>query len=199
MMKHKLHIFVALIIISLTNSGCIAVPMLAEAAATGTVLNGTASGALTKPSTGSRVDPEADQSALEKRSIQLKEIDAKYKLTFRAVMDVLQDMGFTIEVTNFETGHIIGIKKIPITTTTTNFLLGKNKTKTYIPQESTVTMEEWSKHVTRVRVNTDLGKTDGGSINLNSVDKARYLEPDKFYEEFFANLSKAIFLRKEKI
>ncbi len=51
----------------------------------------------------------------------------------------------------------------------------------------------------RVRVNTDLGKTEGGSGNLSAKDRDRYLQPKKFYEEFFANLSKAVFLRQEKI
>jgi len=60
-------------------------------------------------------------------------------------------------------------------------------------------MEKWGKGTTRVRVVTDLGKTEGFTPNLSAADKARYLQPDKFYEEFFANLSKAIFLRKEKL
>jgi len=177
-----------LFIYSVFSTGCAALPLVVGAA--GTVLN--------KETTGSKVDTETDQSTLEMRSVQLREIDSEYKITFRAAMDVLQDMGFTIAQTNMETGHVIGIKKIPVTTTTGS-LLSSRQNKTYIPQESTVTMEGWGKGVTRVRVNTDLGKTEGGSVDLSTADKARYLEPDKFYEEFFANLSKAVFLRKEKI
>jgi len=178
-----------LLVYSFTLTGCGTAASLAMSAV---------SSQMNKVTTESNVDAESDKSALEKRSIQVKEIDGSYNMTFRSAMDVLQDMGFTIAQTNMETGHLVGIKKIPVTTTTGN-VWSKQQMKTYIPQESTVTMEKWGDGTTRVRVVTDLGKTEGFTPNLSEADKARYLQPDKFYEEFFANLSKAVFLRKEKI
>ncbi|HEB73146.1 MAG TPA: hypothetical protein ENI77_11095 [Nitrospirae bacterium] len=143
------------------------------------------------------VAADDDKSALEIRSVQLRDIEGEYKTTFRAVMDVLQDMGFTIVQTNMETGHVVAIKKILITVTI-RLLFSTRQHKTFVPQEATVTMEKWGEGVTRVRVNTDLGKVEGG-VHLNAADRAKYLDPEKFYEEFFANLRKAVFLRKEKI
>jgi len=143
------------------------------------------------------VAADDDKSALEIRSVQLREIEGEYKTTFRSVMDILQDMGFTIVQTNMETGHIVAVKKILITVTI-RLLFSTRQHKTYIPQEATVTMEKWGEGVTRVRVNTDLGKVEGG-IHLTAADRAKHLKPEKFYEEFFANLRKAVFLRKEKI
>lgn len=143
------------------------------------------------------VDADADKSASEIRSIQLREIAGGYQTTFRAVMDVLQDMGFTIVQTNMETGHLVAIKKIPVKVRI-GFLPGSREHRTYIPQESTVTMEKWGEEVTRVRINTDLGTVEGG-VHLNPADRAKYLKPEKFYEKFFANLKEAVLLRKERI
>lgn len=198
-MKHRL-IWCMLLICSLYIHGCVA-PLLAPlitAGATGATgvagVAGVASQEITKPKT--MVDVEGDKSALETRSVQLREIDGEYKMTYRAAIDVLQDMGFSISGTNMETGHLAAVKKIPTTTTTKGFFSAQ-ESKSFIPQEATVTMEPWGKGQTRVRVNTDLGKTEGSAMNLSETDKARYLQPEKFYEEFFANVSKAVFLRKE--
>lgn len=178
-----------LLIFPFVITGCVEAASLAiDAAAT----------QINKVTTKSKVDEKADTSTLETRAIQLKEIDAGYDMTFRAAMDVLQDMGFTISQTDMETGHLVGVKKIPITTTVGN-VWSKQEMQTYIPQESTVTMEKWKKGSTRVRVVTDLGKSEGAAVNLSASDKEKYLQPDKFYEEFFARLNKAVFLRKEKI
>jgi len=176
-------------------SGCAAAAPLAPLIVSGAI--GAITAEATKPKT--TVDTEEGKSALETRSIQLKEIDGDYKMTFRSTLDVLQDMGFTIAQTNLDTGHIVGIKKIPVTTNIKTSLFTSQQHKSFIPQEATVTLERWREGTTRVRVTTDLGKTEGFTINLSSADKARYLQPEKFYEEFFANLSKAVFLRKEKI
>ncbi len=171
--------------------GCMAAPYVVAAGV------GAMQHEATKPK--SEIDPEADESALQTRATQVKEIGGDYKMTFRAAMDVLQDMGFTIAETNLETGHLVGIKKISVTTTRSTSIITSEKSKSFIPQEATLTMEQWGKGLTRVRVNTDLGKTEGFTMNLSQADKVRYLQPDKFYEEFFANLDKAVFLRKEKI
>jgi len=72
---------------------------------------------MNKVTTESSVDKEGDKSALETRAVQLKDVDGDYKMIFRAAMDVLQDMGFTIAQTDMETGHLVAIKKIPITIT----------------------------------------------------------------------------------
>jgi len=189
-MKLSKHTWTLLLVIfPLVITGCAEAVSLAANAV---------SSQMNKITTESNVDDEGDKSVLETRAVQLREIDGGYDMTFRAAMDVLQDMGFTIDQTNMETGHLVAIKKIPITTTTGN-MWSKQQMKTYIPQEATITMEKWGKGTTRLRITTDLGKTEGGSVNLSSADKARYLQPDKFYEEFFANLRKAVFLRKEKI
>lgn len=156
-------------------------------------------GAMAERKPKTTVDVEGDKSALEIRSIQLKEIDGEYKMTFRSVMDVLQDMGFTINDTNMETGHISAIKKIPVTTAMRGLFSSTQKQKSFIPQEASITMEEWGKGKSRVRVNTDLGKTEGSAMRLSESDKATYLQPEKFYEEFFAKLGKAVFLRQEKL
>jgi hypothetical protein len=178
---------------------CVMVAPLVAGVAAQAVVNNT-----NKTETSTEVMAEGDASAMQSRATQSKQIDATYKTSYKAIMDVLQDKGFTVDSTDYNTGLITASKKIPIRTTTSSQfgLFNKSKTsfRSFIYQKTTVTTEEWGKDSSRVRVLTDLDEGPGmGGNPMSATDKAKYLDKDNFYQDFFASLDKAIFIRRQNL
>lgn len=192
-------LFTILLLINL--QGCLMLAPLVAQVAVGAVTN-----EAMKTETKTEVVAEDEVSATQSRANQSKQIDAAYKTTYRAIMDVLQDKGFTVDSTNYDTGLITASKKIPVKTTVSSgfSLYGKAKTnfKSFIYQKTTVTSEEWGKESSKVRVVTDIdeGLSVGfGGGSISAVDKAKYLDKDNFYQDFFSSLDKSIFIRRQNM
>jgi len=134
------------------------------------------------------------RTPLEIQAIQSKSFDANKKVTFNAVMSVLQDLGYIVGSASLETGFITAESPLKQEESSRagfdKFVWGitvHNKTLV------TVSIEELTAKTTKVRLNF-LVKTAVTSPSPNARDDIQVTDP-KAYEIAFDKIGEAIFVR----
>lgn len=131
-------------------------------------------------------------SALQLQQIQTRDFEADKRATFAAVMSVLQDSGYRIQDTDFETGLITGIGS----TTgklTYNILWGFGKKKK--SPIASVFIEEVSPGISRVRMSFVMATVKSSLYSSQPADEEPIYDA-QVYTDAFEKVSKAVFLRK---
>ena len=144
--------------------------------------------------------PIPPQSQLETRQIQTREFPTPdEKLVMKAVLNALQDDGFTIKNAVSDLGLITASKELDDENRTAAFLgavlAGPDASwRKMVVQEATVNVSTFGKE-TRVRVSLHQKVLDnrGGTI---SVDEIR---DGMVYRQFFDKVDKSIFIQDEQL
>lgn len=147
------------------------------------------------------------KTALEIREFQTRTFDTKnQKLVMKALLNVLQDEGFTIKNADVNLGFLSATKEIDLGTGSTvsdgiSFHWGTppeskeparwRKLKVL---DATANISEYGTQ-TRVRVSFQQKILD----NMGAVVEAKQVEDAQFYQDFFMKVDKGIFLQKEKL
>ena len=140
---------------------------------------------------------------LEKRQFQTRTYDSSDKaLVMKAMLNVLQDEGFSVYNANPLLGFIYGVKDFdtsdPNIDISKEFGLSKARLNMngvrVATVETTANVTEYGKSM-RVRVNFKRKL-------LNVYGNAQFIDDindENYYQEFFSKVDKAIFLQKQKI
>ncbi len=140
---------------------------------------------------------------LEKRQFQTRNYETIDKpLVMKAMLNVLQDEGFIVYNANPLLGFIYGVKDFdtsdPNIDITKEFGLSKSRLNwngvKVATIETTANITEYGKNM-RVRVNFKRKL-------LNVYGNAQFIDDihdEKYYQDFFSKVDKAIFLQKQKI
>lgn len=143
------------------------------------------------------------QTQLEKRQIQTKTYDSIDKATvMKAMLNVLQDDGFIVNNANPLLGFISGSKEFDVNDQSINVGedFGTNKVSLAFRGvrvaviEATANVTEYGKDI-KVRINFKR-KLLNVYGNAQSIDE---INNEKYYQDFFAKVDKAIFIQKQKI
>ncbi len=141
----------------------------------------------------------APPSQLERRSFQTREFDTPdTKLVMKAMINVLQDMGFQIGNADAELGLLTATKWANIDHAKKERKKarkdGRMLSKSLV-LESTANVSPYEGGRSRVRVNflERILDDNGATMAVNQVDDPR------FYQQFFGNVDKGIFLQEEGI
>lgn len=141
-----------------------------------------------------------EPTQLEVRSIQSKEFpDVTEKMAMKAVMNVLQDQGFVVKNAVMDLGLLSAEKAIDI----------EDKGIAFMARMAAGPDARWNKHATieasinidefgdmiRVRANFQQKKFD----NFGCVTNVKTVNDSNYYQKFFADLSKALFIQSEKL
>ncbi len=138
-------------------------------------------------------------SQLERRSFQTREFDTPdTKLVMKAMINVLQDMGFQIANADAELGLLTATKWANIDHSKKEIKKARKAERTLsksLVLESTANVSPYEGGRSRVRVNFLERILDdaGATMAVSQIDDAR------FYQQFFANVDKGIFLQEEGI
>ena len=145
------------------------------------------------------------KTQLQIREFQTKTFEISDSLTvMKAMINVLQDEGFTVENANVELGLITASKETDIESGWDRFFaeLGDALDEGgYDARWSKSMLVETSANVTgfgestKVRANFRAKHFD----NRGGILKVYQIEDEQFYRDFFAKVDKAIFLQKEKL
>lgn len=149
-------------------------------------------------------EPVAPQKTqLEKRQIQTRTYDCADKaLIMKAMLNVLQDEGYIVTNANPLLGFISGDKEFDVNDKTIDIQKDFGTSKRNLNWngirvaviEATANVTEYGKEI-RVRINFKRKL-------LNVYGNAEFIddiEDEKYYQEFFAAVDKAIFIQKQKI
>lgn len=144
------------------------------------------------------------KTQLEIREFQTREFDTKdTKLVMKAVLNVLQDEGFTIKNADSNLGFLSATKEIDLGGGPTfNWNWGNSSKSSSEPSrwkklrviDASANISEYGKQ-TRVRVSFQQKVLD----NLGAVMEARAIDDGKFYQDFFSKVDKGVFLQKENL
>lgn len=143
------------------------------------------------------------KTQLEKRQFQTRTYESTDKaMIMKAMLNVLQDEGFIVNNANPLLGFISGVKEFDITDKSIDiqkeFGISKNslnwKGIRVATIESTANVTEYGKEM-KVRVNfkRKLLNAYGNAQIIDDIDD------EKYYQDFFAKVDKAIFIQKQKI
>lgn len=144
-----------------------------------------------------------EQSQLQKRQMQTRTYSGVNKpMIMKAMLNVLQDDGYIVYNANPLLGFISGTKEFDVKDKTINIAkeFGKSKASlawkgiTVAVIESTANVTEFGKEI-KVRINFKRKL-------LNVYGNAQYIDEiddEKYYQDFFAKVDKAIFIQKQKI
>lgn len=147
--------------------------------------------------------PAPQKTQLEKRQFQTREYDSTDKaMIMKAMLNVLQDEGFIVNNANPLLGFISGEKEFDLNDRSINIQKEFGTSKGSLNWsgvrvaviEATANITEYGKQI-RVRINFKR-KLLNVYGNAQSIDE---IEDEKYYQEFFAEVDKAIFLQKQKI
>jgi hypothetical protein len=136
------------------------------------------------------------KTSLEIQAVQARVFDADKKVTFNAVMSILQDLGYIIGSASLDTGFITAEspnKKVESGAAMMAMLFSGIRTegKTAV----TVSIEEISPKKTRVRLNLVDRQLRSGAYGQRASDDTPIEDP-KVYESAFDKIGEAIFIRQ---
>lgn len=143
------------------------------------------------------------KTQLEKRQFQTRMFDCNDKaLIMKAMLNVLQDEGFIVNNANPLLGFISGAKEFDVTDKSIDILKEFGVAKGSLGLrgirvatiESTANVTEYGTQ-TKVRINfkRKLLNVYGNAQVINDIDD------EKYYQDFFSKVDKAIFIQKQKI
>ncbi len=148
----------------------------------------------------STTPPETPKTGLQLQAYQASEFSASKRVAFSATLSVFQDLGFIIDDGDFETGLITATGPTLDTSNTLpdwlSILLSGQSLATARHQRATAFVETLPSGLTRVRLNFVFSTQyapNAGTVIIEPVD-----EPE-VYQKTFAEIDKAIFVRKQTI
>lgn len=162
--------------------------------------------------------PQLQQTQLERRQIQQRDFDTNdVKLVMRAVINTLQDEGFTVRNAVVDLGLISAVKEITLTERATGATVPAERwaeifavaifrgrggsepaRQTRYRQleqiEATITVLPFGEQQTRVRVSFVARVLDSEGVVVESYP----VTDPSVYQDFFAKVDKGVFLEKQK-
>lgn len=138
--------------------------------------------------TGCETIPKSTKTALELQSIQSKEFEINKKIAFAATLSVFQDVGYTVSSANLETGLITA--KSP---TKQDFVLFVGQRMRDV--KATAFVEEIVNNRTKVRVSLVNSSETSNGYGMKGGNEIPEESPE-VYQDIFAKIQQAIFVRK---
>lgn len=138
--------------------------------------------------TGCETIPKSTKTALELQSIQSKEFETNKKIAFAATLSVFQDVGYTVTSASLETGLITA--KSP---TKQDFVLFVGQRMKDV--KATAFVEEIVNNRTKVRVSLVNSSETSNGYGMKGGHEIPEESPE-VYQDIFAKVQQAIFVRK---
>lgn len=143
--------------------------------------------------------PAPQKTQLEIRQMQTHLFDVKnFKLVMKAMLNVLQDEGFVVKNVQLDLGFLVATKEVDIERPGVRFWGGgfasPDRWLKMSVLDATANVTEFGSR-TKVRVNFQLKQLD----NYGAVVGVCQVQDPQFYQDFFAKVSKSIFIQEEKL
>ena len=146
---------------------------------------------------GCQVAPTVpEKTSLEIQAIQARNFDADKSTVFKAVLSVLQDLGYVVSSASLETGFITAespTKKDDSGSAVAAALFGGVRTE--LKTAVTASVEDMSVKTTRVRLNFVNKKFRSAQRGQQASDDSPVNDP-KIYENAYEKIGEAVFIRQ---
>lgn len=155
---------------------------------------------------GCELMEEINMTPMEIQALQTREFDADKKIAFGAVMSVVQDLGFTVNAADLDTGFIQAsgqsrsdrwsLEEQLLIFALSDSEIDTQDTVETTKEKLTAYIESTSSGGSRVRLNLIEQTHSSGVLGQSSTDDYRILEP-AVYQNAFERIGSAIFVRTE--
>jgi hypothetical protein len=140
--------------------------------------------------------PTPEKTSLEIQAFQTKMFEIDKGTAFRSVLSVLQDLGYTVQSANLDTGVITAqspVKKDTSGSAAFAAAFGGIRTegRTYV----TATVEGFNDKKTQIRLNLVDKRFRSSAYGQQATDE-KVIEDPKIYQNAFTKIDDAIFIRK---
>ena len=126
-------------------------------------------------------------TSLQRSQMRTKTIEASYDIAFRSLMITLENQGYTVDNTDYQTGLIKATAERDAVSSTERWLLGKSGVITY---NVSATITKISKENTRVRINirekSDISTSS--QYGSNNSKSAHEIDDPTIYKSLFNDL-----------
>lgn len=129
---------------------------------------------------------------MQLQAIQQKEFEAAKPVVFSSVMDVFQDLGYSVGTASVETGFITAESA---TTNKTSIWEALGEMRSSGNTRATAFIEQMPSGMTRVRLNFVSTKSLSGGYGMNSRQDKPIQDP-VVYQRAFEKVDEALFVRK---
>lgn len=130
---------------------------------------------------------------LQLQAMQQREYEVEKRVAFSSVMDVLQDLGFTISSADLTTGFITGESPTTKTKSASDFWLYGGATSN---MRVTGFVEEMASGKTKIRLNFVSRKTRANVWTYQQENHDNAMIDPKLYAAAFEKIDEAMFVRK---
>jgi hypothetical protein len=142
--------------------------------------------------------PQPVKTSLEIQAIQAKSFEAPVALSFKAVVSVLQDLGYSIQTADLNTGVITANSATKENNSGGAFFMKlmdgrRSEEKTRV----TASVEEFGGNNTRIRLNFVDFKFSSGVQGQVATDETPVTNPS-VYQNAFEKIGEAIFIRQSQ-
>jgi hypothetical protein len=142
--------------------------------------------------------PQPAKTSLEIQAIQSKNFEAPVALSFKAVVSVLQDLGYSIQTADLNTGVITANSATKQDSSGGAFFLAMvDGTRSEEKTRVTASIEEFGTNSTRIRLNFVDFKFRSGARGQVATDETPVTNP-AIYENAFEKIGEAIFIRQSQ-
>jgi hypothetical protein len=136
------------------------------------------------------------KTSLEIQAFQSRNFEADKATSFKAVLSVLQDLGYVVQAASLDTGVITAQSPNKQDTSGSAFAAAffngvRTEGRVYV----TASVEDMNAKLTRVRLNFVDKKFRSGAYGQQATDEAP-IHDAKVYEGAFEKISEAIFIRQ---
>ena len=122
-------------------------------------------------------------TALQRRSLESRDLEGKYDNAFRATVQVLQDEGYIIKNADFKSGVIQGETGIK-----------QNFWGVMRNSEVTATLEQFGENTVKERVS--FVNKNKSSSQYGTQENSRRVEDTQFFQRIYDNIQKEMFIRQ---
>ena len=137
----------------------------------------------------------APASAVNLQSYQAREVETSKRIAFAATMSVFQDLGFIIDDGDFDTGLITAsgpTEKPKSAPALLEILLGTELPVSTVRRRATAFVEIMPSKKIRIRLNF----VDAFTVGMNNAPTSTPVEDPAVYQDTFARIDQAVFLRR---
>jgi hypothetical protein len=140
-------------------------------------------------------EPVQKKTSLEIQAVQAKVFEHDKALVFKAVLSVLQDVGYVVQAANLDTGIVTAQSPTKQDTSgSAAFAAALSGVRSEVRALSTVTIEDIRKDQTKVRINIVAQRFRSARSGQQATDEVVIQDPQQ-YARFFERLDEAIFIR----
>ena len=126
-------------------------------------------------------------STLERSQMRTKTMDGNYDIAFRSLMTIMENQGYTIENTDYNTGLIRATATRDATSSAQKFWLGQTGVTTVAVS---ATVRKYTADRTKVRINVrqESDISTSGYYGSNTSKNANEIDDPETYKRFFDEL-----------